>query len=366
MKKAVVILPTFNEAKNVTTLVPAIFSQEKYLDGWQIHILVVDDNSPDHTAQEINRLQKKYSRLYLILGKKQGLGRAYIRGFQYCLDNLSPEAIFEMDADWSHPPKLIPEFLKRIDAGADFIIGTRYIKGGSIPEDWELYRKLFSYLGNLVIRLGFMDLKVHDWTSGYRAIRTSFIRSIIDEMGRFNGYVFQVALLDKAIKMHLKIDEIPLRFEERKTGASKINSLQYIYNTLHYVFLNSSFIKFAIVGIIGFIVNALGLEFFFRLGFTPGVAAAMGGEVATVSNFTWNNLWSFRHKKIAHDRGILSKFIQFNTVAIGAIAIQSIVVWLGTHFFGDHTRLIFLILGVTIFVIPYSYFMYNKFIWTHE
>ena len=366
MKKAVIILPTYNEAENVSTLIPAIFSQQSFSKNWKLYIVVVDDNSPDQTAAKVINLQKKYSALYLITGKKRGLGRAYIRGFKYAIEKIHPDVIFEMDGDWSHSPKLIPEFIKRIDAGADFIIGSRYIPGGAIPAEWALHRKILSYLGNIIIRLGFMKLKIHEWTNGYRAIRTVFLKKIIDELDPFNGYVFQIAVLDRAVKQNISIIEIPVQFKERKSGRSKISSGKYIFDIFLYIFLNSSFIKFAFVGFTGFIVNALGLEFFYRVGFTPAVAAALGGELATVSNFMWNNLWSFKHKKIAHDRGLIPKFAQFNAVAIGAIAIQAIVVGLGTILFGDQTRFVFLVLAVTIFVIPYSYFMYNKFIWKHH
>src|SRR3989338_864653 len=135
MKKAVIILPTYNEAENVSTLIPAIFSQQSFSKNLKLYIVVVDDNSPDQTAAKVINLQKKYSALYLITGKKRGLGRAYIRGFKYAIEKIHPDVIFETDGDWSHSPKLIPEFIKRIDAGADFIIGSRYIPGGAIPAE---------------------------------------------------------------------------------------------------------------------------------------------------------------------------------------------------------------------------------------
>lgn len=363
MKKVVIVLPTYNEKENVKTLIPEIFRQAKNIADWQINILVVDDNSPDHTAEVIKKLRKIYPRLYLIEGKKHGLGKAYLRGFTYSLANLLPDVIFEMDADWSHNPSLISTFLKKIDAGADFVIGSRYIKGGSMPANWEIHRKFLSWCANQIIRFGFMIPALHDWTSGYRAIRADFIKKVISSMHKFDGYVFQVALLDRAKKNHLAIAEIPLNFLERKSGKSKINAFQYIVNTLTYVFLNSSFIKFCIVGFIGFIINVLGLEIFFRLGLTPAIAAAIGAEFSIISNFILNNFWSFSHKKIARDQSLLNKFLQFNIVSTGSIVIQFITVGLGTYFFGPSSRFIFLLISVIVFIIPYSYFMYNRFIW---
>ncbi len=366
MKQAVIVLPTYNERENIKTLIPEIFRIGKNIKNWELYILVADDNSPDNTGDEVNQLKKKYNNLDLISGEKRGLGNAYKRGFSYALEKLHPNTIFEMDADWSHDPSLIPHFLKKIDEGAEFVIGSRYIKGGSIPPDWELYRKIFSFVGNIVIRLGFMKLSIHDWTTGYRAIRSDFIRQILDSLEAYNNYVFQIAVLDRAIKQNLRIAEVPLNFKERHKGYSKINSFQYIADTLRYVFFHSSFVKFCIVGVIGFIINSIGLEVFYQAGFSPGIAAAIGAEFAIVSNFMLNNFWSFSHKKITHKTDYLPKFLQFNSVSLGSVLIQLVVVGLGTHFFGDHTRFLFLVMAVFFFVIPYSYFMYNRVIWKHK
>jgi len=176
MKKALVILPTYNEQENIKTLIPEVFAVVKNNPKWQLSVLVVDDNSPDKTYLTVKSLQKKFKDLYLVLGKKQGLGKAYWRGFNFALERIKPYVIFQMDADWSHSPNLIPHFLKEIEEGADLVIGSRYIKGGSIPKNWQWYRKIFSVLGNFIIRLGFMSLKIHDWTSGYRAIKAWFIK----------------------------------------------------------------------------------------------------------------------------------------------------------------------------------------------
>lgn len=365
MKKAVIILPTYNERENVKTLVPKIFDVGKQIPNWELEILVVDDSSPDKTADEVKTMQKKFKNLHLLSGIKKGLGNAYIRGFLYVIEHFDPDIIFEMDADWSHDPALLPLFLEKIDNGADFVVGVRYIKGGSIPQEWELHRKLFSILGNLVIRFGFMKLKIHDWTNGFRAIRTSFIKQTLPELHGHNNYVFQIAVLDNAIKRNLTIVEVPINFKERHKGYSKINNIQYIVDILKYVFFHSSFIRFCIVGFIGFIINALVLELFYQFGFTPAIAAAVGAEFSIISNFTLNNFWSFSHKKIKQTTDYLPKFIKFNTVSLGSIIIQAVVVGTGTYFFGNETRFFFLVMGIVFFIIPYSYFMYNRFIWRH-
>lgn len=363
MKTGVIVLPTYNERDNLKTIIPEIFQKTSNISNWNIGILVVDDSSPDGTVVLLEELKKKYKKLHYITGKKEGLGKAYVRGFSHLLKSDTPDVIFEMDADWSHDPNAIPQFLKKIDEGADIVIGTRYIKGGSIPQDWEFHRKLFSFVGNLIVRVGFMHLSVHDWTNGYRAIKSTFLKEILDHLSNYNGYVFQIALLDKAVKNNLKISEIPIQFNERASGASKINSARYIYDIFSYIFIHSTFIKFAIVGAFGFLINIIGLEIFFQYGLTAGTAAAIGAELSIISNFILNNAWSFSHKKINTKHSLLSKFIQFNIVSAGSIVIQFIVVETGTYFFGVGTRFVFLFIAVVFFIIPYSYFMYNRFIW---
>lgn len=365
MKKAVIVLPTYNEQDNVISLIPRIVAICDDIDDWEISILVVDDNSPDKTFEAVKKLQDKFKRLHLISGPKQGLGRAYIRGFSYALANLSPDVIFEMDADWSHDPNLIPKFLGKIKEGTDFVVGTRYIKGGSIPKDWALHRKIFSYFGNFIIKYGFMSPGIHDWTSGYRAIKASLLPDVLEGMKNYNGYVFQVALLDKLKKRDAKIGEIPLKFVDRKAGESKINSLQFILNTLSYVFFHSSFIKYLIVGVIGFIID-FGLSFFLielarqAIWFSTVISA----ETAIISNFLLNNFWSFSHKRISPGfSSYLKSFANFNFVSLGSILIQTVSLSIATIVFPRHLWYLYKALIIIFLVIPYSYFMYTRFIW---
>lgn len=366
MKKAVVVLPTYNEKENIKNLIPRIFKITANLKNWQVFVLVVDDRSPDNTIHTVEKLQKQFTNLYIIQGKKQGLGTAYFRGFSYALKNINPEVVFEMDADWSHDPLLIPTFLEEIEKGADFIIGSRYIKGGSIPRNWEIHRKIFSVLGNQIIRLGFMALKISDWTSGYRAIKAWFLKEILQEMKNYNGYVFQVALLDKAKKRGLKIAEIPLMFKDRKKGKSKIDSMHYILNTLFYVFLNSSFIKFVIVGSTGFLIDfstAFILINKFHFPILIGGSIISPG-IAIIYNFILNNFWSFSYKEIEHKPfSYFKKFTLFILISIGSIIIQYKTLSLALNLLPHNLWFIYKALIIIFLIIPYSYFMYNRIIW---
>lgn len=361
--KVVIILPTYNEAKNIETLIRQLQKVFLRLPQYDFAILVVDDNSPDQTAMIVKRLMREFSNVRLLSGEKRGLGAAYVRGMRYAIDRLKAEVFFEMDADLSHDPALIPAFLEKIAAGSDLVIGSRYMKGGSIPSNWAFHRKVFSLAGNLMVRFGLMLPGLKEWTSGYRAIKVAVFEDIKAGLSQFAGYTFQVAFLHRAIQKGFRVTETPLNFVDRKYGKSKIAPFNYISNVLLYILKNSSFIRFCFVGFLGFFINLLGLEFFFRLGIRPGPAAALGAEISIISNFLLNNFWTFEHKKIAAGGKILPKFLQFNFVSLGAILIQLTVVGAGTHFFGDQSRFVFLFLAVAFFVIPYSYFMYNRFIW---
>lgn len=376
MKKAVVVLPTYNESKNISEVIERIFKATEDVSNWSLDVLVVDSSSPDNTAQIVKDLQKKYKNLHLLETSKEGLGKAYIRGFKYALEKLKAFVLFEMDADLQHSPEMIPKFLEKISAGSDFVIGSRYIKGGSIPQDWEFHRKLFSFAANWFVRIGFMKLRITDWTTGFRAIKSWVISSSLDSIDNYTGYVFQIALLDNAIKQKAIISEIPLNFVDRKEGVSKINSFQYILHTLIYVLTHSPFIKFVIVGLIGFAID-FGFAYLFihSFHFHKPTANAMSAEIAIISNFFLNNFWSFRHKQV--QGGVFAyvrKLISFNLISSGSIAIQWLGMFLTLKFFGDHvihlgnsisipSWVIYKVCIIGFIIIPYSYILYNKVVW---
>lgn len=367
MKKAVIVIPTYNEAKNIEKLVTEIFRQQKNTP-WDLEILIVDSKSPDKTDSEVKKQQKNFKKLHLLSTEKEGLGKAYIAGFTYALAHLNPDVLFEMDADLSHAPTKIPEFLKQIDTGADFVIGARYIQGGSIPQDWAIHRKLFSILGNLIVRFGMMKLSVSDWTSGFRALKTWVVKEITPELSQFSGYVFQVALLDKAMKRGAKISEVPIHFIDRKHGISKINSIQYIVQTLWYVFTNSSFIKYVFVGFIGAFLD-FGISYLLieRAHWYLWIATVISAETAIMSNFLFNNFWSFSHKKL--DRSFtlyLKQFFKFNLVSAGSLAIQAGGIELAALTFGAAYWYIYKVFIIIFIIIPYSYILYNKVIWKEK
>jgi len=223
--KISIVLPTYNERKNVKQLIPQIFQvfKENKVDG---NIIVVDDNSPDGTADVVKKLQKRYHIILIERLKKMGLGTAYIAGFKKALENGS-DVIFEMDADLSHNPREIPNFIKKINDGFDVVIGSRRIEGGKVI-GWGWYRKLISWGGNFIGKhiAGIND--VDDITSGYRAYKKDILKRIDLEEIESNGYAFQLEMLGKSFKIGSKINLTPIIFHDRYSGKSKLSKKDVI------------------------------------------------------------------------------------------------------------------------------------------
>lgn len=372
--KVVIIIPTYNEKGNIERLITRleedIFPKIK---RDSMNILVADDTSPDGTADVVRGLMKKYQNIGLVSGPKHGLGAAYIRAMEHATRKLEADIMFEMDADLSHDPEKIPEFLDKIDEGYDLVVGARYIKGGGIPRNWGIHRKAFSIFGNLIVRVVLGRFWHHDWTTGYRAVRADVFQELQPELTAFRGYTFQVSFLHKAMQHGFKVTEVPFNFVDRTLGKSKIAPREYIFDLLAYIFiarfieiLRSPFPKYVVTGLTGYVINAVGLEMFKNIfGLHSGVAGALGAEIAIIWNFTLNNFWSFRKYQITEVKKIPVKFIEYNLVSLGSVVIIGSVITVGITLFGDtrFVRQLFLVIALGLFVIPYSYTMYNLFIW---
>lgn len=358
-----------------------------------MHLLIVDDNSPDGTGDIVASAVKKYKNLHLLSGQRQGLGWAYIRGMRYAMDKIGADAVIEMDADFQHNPVDVPRLVQAFDNGADVVIGSRYIKGGSVPREWEFYRKVLSWGGNLVARIILLEQKIHDITTGFRLTRVEWLKKIeLENLLAKESFAYKMDLVFQLRKMGAKIVEVPIAFLPRQKEISKFSSRETIITLKTVILLriraSRRFFMFATVGGIGFAINAVGLEIFRRMGFTEGLAnyfrsvnfpvgifkepsawsAALAGEVAIFSNFNLDNLWTFKDVEIKASKNpfrYFIKFLQFNLTSIGAIIIQFLVVGLGVILFGDTTlvRMLFLVIAVGALIVPYNYTIYNLFIW---
>jgi dolichol-phosphate mannosyltransferase len=272
----------------------------------------------------VRKLQSKDSNIYLLCGEKKGLGVAYIRGIKHCLSELDADVLFEMDADFSHNPKDVRRLIAEIDAGADFVIGSRYVPGGSIPREWGFIRRMNSKVGNIVARYVAGIYTIKDCTAGFRAIRTSVLKNIDYDTLTVNGYAFQVALLHEAVIQGARVKEIPVDFTDRTEDESKLSIrdiVEFIINAW-WIRVQSlkTFIKFAIVGISGIIVNLGSFTLLFELGLNKYFASPSAIEISIISNFLLNNYWTFRSRRTASRVRI--KGLKFNAVSLVAMGIS--------------------------------------------
>ena len=215
-ERALVIVPTYNELSNLGQIVPDILAQDE-----RIEILVVDDNSPDGTGELAEELAKGNPRIHVIHREgKQGLGTAYIAGFRWALER-DYEYVFEMDADHSHDPKHLPEFLEAVQ-DSDLVLGSRYLDGRVTVVNWPMTRLILSYSANIYARL-VTGNKLCDATGGFKCFRRRVLEAIELESVRSNGYSFQIEMSFRAKRKGFRITEIPIVFVDRTDGESKMS-----------------------------------------------------------------------------------------------------------------------------------------------
>ena len=220
MVNTVVIIPTYNEIENIEAIIRAVFSQSEH-----IHILVVDDNSPDLTALKVKELQKEFTdKLFIEVRKeKSGLGTAYIHGFKWSLKN-GYDYIFEMDADFSHNPNdLIRLYSACAEEDADMAIGSRYINNTVNVVNWDMKRLLMSYFASKYVKF-ITRMSIADTTAGFVCYKRQVLESIDLDKVKFIGYAFQIEMKFKAYLKKFRIVEVPVIFTDRTRGVSKLSS----------------------------------------------------------------------------------------------------------------------------------------------
>lgn len=226
--KPLVIIPTYNERENIGNILPEVLAQ-----GRGLEILVVDDNSPDGTAAVVKEFQAKNPRVHLLSrAGKQGLGKAYLAGFQWGLDQ-GYDALIEMDADFSHRPVDLGPLIDSLNTH-DFAVGSRYVQGGGTV-NWGLMRKIISRGGGIYSRL-ILGYPLNDWTGGFNGWRKKTLEGIGLNTVTSNGYSFQIELKYKALKKNFKGIEVPILFEDRRVGQSKM-SLKIVIEAFYRVWL---------------------------------------------------------------------------------------------------------------------------------
>jgi dolichol-phosphate mannosyltransferase len=210
-----VVIPTYNECENIPLLLPRVLEQP------QLSVLVVDDGSPDGTGDIVAAEVEQNPRVHLLRrAGKQGLGTAYVAGFRYALAR-GAEYIFEMDADFSHDPRYLPDLLHAAETSYDLVIGSRYVPGGGTT-DWGVGRQMISRGGNIYARL-ILGLPLADMTGGYRCYRRRALEAIQLDRIRSNGYSFQIEMAYRVHQAGLRVGETPIIFPDRRVGASKMS-----------------------------------------------------------------------------------------------------------------------------------------------
>jgi len=218
--KLMVVIPTYNEAQNLSALTAELFALD--LDG--LGILVVDDNSPDGTGQLADELAQRYPDRFHVIHRtgQRGLGLAYREGFRFALD-AGADFIVQMDADFSHSPLYITLFVEKIQEGYDVVVGSRYVSGGELDEKWGLGRYLLSWWANSVYARPILRLKIQDATAGFKCWRRPALLGVDLNTIRSNGYVFQVEMAYVCQRLGYQVLEIPILFQDRRIGQSKMS-----------------------------------------------------------------------------------------------------------------------------------------------
>lgn len=214
--KALIIIPTYNESANLPSLLPQIMTQDPSLE-----VLIVDDGSPDGTGKIADDFAAMSTRVHVMhRPRKMGLGTAYVAGFRWALER-DYDYIFEMDADFSHDPNHLPEFLKVVQ-DADLVLGSRYLGGRVTVVNWPVGRLLLSYFANIYARI-VTGLRLFDATGGFKCFRRKVLEAIDLDSVRSNGYGFQIEMSFRASRKGFRIVEIPIVFTDRTDGASKMS-----------------------------------------------------------------------------------------------------------------------------------------------
>ncbi|OGI16941.1 MAG: hypothetical protein A3J63_01700 [Candidatus Moranbacteria bacterium RIFCSPHIGHO2_02_FULL_40_12b] len=237
--KIVVIIPTYNECQVIADLIDALEVEFRAIANHELAILIVDGNSPDGTAVAVEAKAKQHQNIYLIIEKsKRGLGMAYIDGMNYAIRQMKADAFIEFDGDFQHDPKDIKRLVAELDNGYDYVIGSRYIAGGSIPQEWAWHRKFLSRFGSLFIKW-LLGLPTNDNTSGFKLTRIAgFYDKLPLSIDKIlsRRYAYKIHLLYVMYRNGAKIKEVPIKFLERQGGTSK-SSPKDIFESLLVAFV---------------------------------------------------------------------------------------------------------------------------------
>ncbi len=351
-----VVIPTYNESENIRGIVEEV---EDVLEGREHEILVVDDGSPDGTAEIVEEMMEEHPELRLIRRDgKRGLGAAY----KDALPEAEGEKIVQMDADFSHPPGKIPELLEALEHH-EVAVGSRYVEGGERKD--PLHRRIFPLLGSYLYRV-LLGSPVRDVTSGFKAYRKEVIEEVAGE-GLPDGFHFQAASLFSALGSDASVTEVPIEFGPRRAGEPKYDTGDLVDNVLLLGKLSlkrrERMVKFGVVGATGVGVN-MGLLYLLTefAGFYYLFSAVFAVESSIVSNFVLNDLWTFRDLRKEGWRNWLERFSKFHAVSLAGMALNLSLLWVFTEVFGIY----YLLSNLMAIAVVFAWNYIANVLWTWE
>ena len=315
------VVPTYNEAPNITPLLDRLTDLYRRSDT---AFLIVDDESPDGTARLVREFAARDRRVHLITGKRRGLGNAYVRGIAHALEALEADVVVQMDADFSHDPAQAQILLERVAGGADVAIGSRYVAGGTIDERWRARRRLLSRWGNRLARWIAGLSATRDCTSGFKAIGAQALRNAKVEEIRVQGYAFQIVLLHRLVHAGARVVEEPVHFRDRERGETKLgvlDLLEFFYNVWWLrLTTHRTFVKFALTGLSGVLVNIGSFQVLLTLGLHKFLASPIAIELSIISNFLINNYWTFADRVMAGRKR--TRILKYNLVSLAVLVLS--------------------------------------------
>jgi dolichol-phosphate mannosyltransferase len=326
-----VVIPTYNEIENIEPLVDEIHGE---LEDRDFEIVIVDDDSPDGTAEKVSNMQESRDFLKLVERKKKsGIGSAHRRGFR----ESKGDFVVQMDADFSHPPRYIRDLLEALEEGADVAVGSRYVEGGDRKD--PLHRRIFPLVGSYLYRYG-LGFPVKDFTSGFKAYRREVVEEEFDN-SLPDGFHFQAASLLRIVEDGYEVVEVPIEFEERRAGKPKYDHMDLVKNAWffgkQFIRKNQRPLKFGTVGASGVIVN-MGLLYTLTefAGLFYLFSSAIAVETSIIWNFFWNETWTFSEIGKETWRKFFERLAKFNTVSLVGLGLNLAILFALTEFAGLH------------------------------
>lgn len=352
MRKVTVVLPTYNERKNIQNTVEKILEQQKNLPGWEIHIIIADDKRSNDGTDDIARaLNKKNERIHL-LKTDPGIGVGLIMGHKYAIDKIKPDILAQLDADGQVVPDVLVRLIKTIEEGFDLAIGSRFVPGGK--NQLTFLRRVFTYGASYFCRILMGPSDILEFTNSARAFTPALFAKInLNNLPwREKTFIIQPAFLHEAVLKGAKYKEVPLTFKNRLEGYSKNKVFNYTYDIISYSLdarLHSwglkiplfrlsrkakTPVKFGMVGFIGTAVDFLFYKIFINIfGFPPATSKGFSTEIAILNNFILNNYWTFKYRKTKTN--LWQKLGIFNLVSLGGLVIGVLIVKYLHNVYGD-------------------------------